>query len=68
MAELEKALESQSTDSKKRLEEAEQREIDLMQAEKVEISRLLGLASHVGGTWSSLFVLLVSFCVCIFGN
>ena len=48
MAELEKALESESA-SKKRLDEAEQREIELMQAEKVEISRLLGLASHVGG-------------------
>ena len=49
MAELEKALESESVKSKKRLDEAEQREVELMQAEKVEISRLLGLASHVGG-------------------
>ena len=66
VAELEKALESQRVDSKKRLEEAEQHEIELMQAEKVEISRLLGLASHVGGKWSSLFVFLVFFCVCVF--
>ena len=49
VAELEKALESESAKSKKRLDEAEQREIELMQAEKVEISRLLSLASHVGG-------------------
>ena len=35
VAELEKALESQRVDSKKRLEKAEQREIELMQAEKV---------------------------------
>ena len=49
MAELEKALESESAKSKRRLEEAEQREIELMQAEKVEISWLLSLASHVGG-------------------
>ena len=49
VAELEKALESESANSKKRLDEAEQREIELMQAERVEISRLLNLASHVGG-------------------
>ena len=49
VAELEKALESESAKSKKLLDEAEQREIELMQAEKVEISRLLSLASHVGG-------------------
>ena len=49
VAELEKTLESESAKSKKRLDEAEQREIELMQAEKVEISRLLSLASHVGG-------------------
>ena len=49
VAELEKALESESAKSKRRLDEAEQREIELMQAEKVEISRLLSLASHVGG-------------------
>ena len=57
MAELEKILESERADSKKRLEEAEQREIDLMQAQKVEVSRLLGLASHVGGILSSPFSL-----------
>ena len=68
VAELEKALESQRVDSKKRLEEAEQREIELLQAQKVEVSRLLGLASHVGGTWSSPFVFFVSFCDCIFGS
>ena len=49
VAELEKALESESAKSKKLLDEAEQREIELMQAEKVEISWLLSLASHVGG-------------------
>ena len=49
VAELEKALESESAKSKKRLDEAEQREIELMKAEKVETSRLLSLASHVGG-------------------
>ena len=49
MAELEKALESEIANSKKKLDEAEQREIELMQAERVEISRLLNLASHVGG-------------------
>ena len=61
MAELEKILESERADSKKRLEEAEQREIELMQAQKVEVSRLLGLASHVGGILSSTFSLLHSF-------
>ena len=54
MAELEKTLESESAKSKRRLDEAEQREIELMQAEKVEISRLLSLASHVGGEGNSL--------------
>ena len=49
VAELEKTLESESAKSKRRLDEAEQREIELMQAERVEISRLLNLASHVGG-------------------
>ena len=49
VAELEKALESESAKSKKKLDEAKQREIELMQAEKVEISRLLAFASHVGG-------------------
>ena len=49
MAELEKALESENAKAKKRLDEAEQREVDLMQAEKMEVSRLLGLASHVEG-------------------
>ena len=49
VAELEKALEFESAQSKKRLDEADQREIELMQAEKVEISRLLSLAAHVGG-------------------
>ena len=61
VAELEKALESESAKSKKRLDEAEQREIELMQAEKVEISRLLSLAAHVGGKRSSLFSLLCCF-------
>ena len=65
MAELEKALESGSAKSKKRLDEAEQREIELMQAEKVEISRLLALASHVGGKRSSLFVFFIVFPICI---
>ena len=49
VAELEKALESESAKSKRKLDEAEQREIELMQAEKVEVSRLLSLAAHVGG-------------------
>ena len=61
VAELEKALESESAKSKKRLDEAEQREIELMQAEKVETSRLLSLASHVGGKRSSLFCLFCCF-------
>ena len=56
VAELEKALESESAQSKKRLDEAKQREIELMQAEKVETSQLLSLASHVGGKQSSLFL------------
>ena len=55
MAELEKTLESESAKSKKLLDEAEQREIELMQAEKVEISRLLSLASHVGGSMNFSF-------------
>ena len=63
VAELEKALESESAKSKKRLNEAEQREIELMQAEKVETSRLLSLASHVGGKRSSLVVFFVPFCI-----
>ena len=43
VAELEKALESESAKFKRKLDEAEQREIELMQAEKVEVSRLLSL-------------------------
>ena len=35
--------------SKLLLDQAEQREIDLMQAEKLEVARLLSLATHVGG-------------------
>ena len=60
---MEKALESDKAESKKRLDEAEQREIELMQAEKVETSRLLSLASHVGGKRSSLSVFFVPFCI-----
>ena len=63
VAELEKALESESAKSMKRLDEAEQHEIELMQAEKVVTSRLLSLASHVGGKRSSLFVFFVPFCI-----
>ena len=61
VAELEKALESESAKSKKRLDEAEQREIELMQAEKVETSRLLSLASHVRGKQCSLSFSLLLF-------
>ena len=49
VAELEKTLECESAKSKRQLDGAEQREIELMQAEKVEVSRLLSLAAHVGG-------------------
>ena len=49
VAELEKALESESAKFKRKLDEAEQREIELMQAEKVKVSCLLSLAAHVGG-------------------
>ena len=48
MTELENTLKSESAKSKKLLDEAEQREIDLMQAEKLEVARLLFLATHVG--------------------
>ena len=65
VAELEKTLESESAKSKKQLDEAEQREIELMQAETMEISRLLSLAAHVGGERSSLSYPFCYFCVCI---
>ena len=63
VAELEKALESESAKSKKRLDETEQREIELMQAEKVETSRLLSLAAHVGGERSSFLSSLLLLCL-----
>ena len=46
VAELEKTLESERADSKKRLEEAEQREIELLQAQKVEVSRCSASSSR----------------------
>ena len=49
MAKLERTLKSESTKFKKQLDKAEQREIELMQAEKLEVARLLSLATHVGG-------------------
>ena len=49
VTELENTLKSESAKSKKLLDEAEQREIDLMQAEKLEVARLLSLATPVGG-------------------
>ena len=49
VADLENTLKSESAKSSKLLNEAEQREIDLMQAEKLEVARLLSLATHVGG-------------------
>ena len=49
VAELERTLKSKSAKSKKQLDEAEQREIELMQAEKLVVTRLLSLVAHVGG-------------------
>ena len=57
VAELENTLKFESAKSKQLLDPAEQREIDLMQAEKLEVARLLSLAAHVGGK----FVNFVSF-------
>ena len=63
VAELEKTLKSKSAKSKKQLDEVEQREIELMQAEKLEVARLFSLATHVGGSFplSSLFISLAAF-------
>ena len=49
VTELENTLKSESANSKQLLDQAEQREIDLMHAEKLEVARLLSLATHVGG-------------------
>ena len=49
VAELESTLKSESAKSKQLLDQAEQREIDLMQVEKTEVARLLSLAAHVSG-------------------
>ena len=65
VAELEKALESESAKFKRKLDEAEQREIELMQAEKVEVSRLLSLAAHVGGKRFSPSFSSCFFCVSV---
>ena len=61
MAELERTLKYESTKFKKQLDEAEQREIELMQAEKLEVARLLSLATHVGGERFSLFICFAAF-------
>lgn len=53
VAELEGALPSKSAKSQKLLDQAEQREIDLLQEEKTEVARLLSLATHVGGKFST---------------
>ena len=58
VTELENTLKSESAKSKKLLDEAEQREIDLMQAEKLEVARLLSLATHVGASTLPLSSLL----------
>ena len=65
VAELENTLKSESAKSKKLLDEAEQREIDLMQAEKLEVARLLSLATHVGGKRFPHFIYLCYFSVSI---
>ena len=61
VTELEKTLKSESAKSKKQLDEAEQREIELMQAEKLEVSRLLSLAAYVGGKRFSICIFLAVF-------
>ena len=53
VAELEVALQSESVKSKKLLDQAEQREINLLQGEKTEVVRLLSMANHVGGKFST---------------
>ena len=49
VAELEGILKSESAKSKQLLDQAEQCGIELMQAKKTEVARLLSLAAHVGG-------------------
>ena len=58
VAELEHTLKSESAKSKQLLDPAEQREIDLMQGEKIEVARLLSLAAHVGGKLSTFSISL----------
>ena len=60
VAELEGALQAESAKSKKLLDQAEQREIDLLRAEKTEIARLMSLATHIGGKLSTSFASLLS--------
>ena len=55
VAELEGALQAESAKSKKLLDQAEQHEIDLLQAEKTEVARLPSLATHVGGKFFTSF-------------
>ena len=66
VTELENTLKSKSAKSKKLLDKAEQREIELMQAEKLEVARLLSLATHVGGKHFpfvfSFYLSLLLFC------
>ena len=66
VAELESALKSESAKSKKLLDEAERCEIDLMQAEKLEVARLLSLAAHVGGKYIIFVFSFVSLIILLF--
>ena len=59
VAELEGVLKTQNADFKKKLDQAEQREIDRLQAEKTEVVRLLSLADHLGRKSITSFCILV---------